>query len=71
MDLPVASRSFLSTVRAVDFSARCRDDAAVVHRGRCAGRSEEQLAMNKWVLAAVLATAALAMYISIFVKVGG
>jgi hypothetical protein len=28
-------------------------------------------AMNNWVLAAVLAAAALAMYIGIFVKIGG
>jgi hypothetical protein len=28
-------------------------------------------AMNNWVLAAVLAAAALAMYVGIFVKIGG
>jgi len=72
--------------RAVDFSARCRNDTGAnaggtgcrrnrrvedIRRGRSARRMKGHFAMNNWVLAAVLAAAALAMYVGIFVKIGG
>jgi hypothetical protein len=44
--------------------------AAGAGRGS-ARRLEGHFAMKNWVLAAVLAVAALAMYVGIFVKVGG
>ena len=81
-----ATRSPPSDERAVDFSARCRNDPAAnaggigcrrksrvddISRGRSARRLKGNFAMNNWVLAAVLAAAALAMYVGIFVKIGG
>jgi len=51
----------------------CRRNRRVedIRRGRSARRMKGHFAMNNWVLAAVLAAAALAMYVGIFVKIGG
>jgi hypothetical protein len=71
----------LPQVRAwVDFRAADRDDGGfaraktrrqfkVIRNGP--EMNEDQPAMNKWWLAAILAAAAIAMYVSIFLKVGG
>ncbi len=49
----------------VDFTRRRGDD------DRCCGcETTEVVAMNKWILAAILTAAALFMYVSIFVKMG-
>jgi len=85
-DAPEAADSRPPGERTVDFTVLCRNDAGTnvggtgcvcttpvenIRRKLSVGCLEGYFAMNNWVLAAILAVAALAMYVGIFVKMGG
>jgi hypothetical protein len=67
---PASVRLLFPPAAAMMPAPRLAAPAAGAGRGS-ARRLEGHFAMKNWVLAAVLAVAALAMYVGIFVKVGG